>query len=456
MSARTPTAPVMKPETARRYWILTVMFLATFVNYLDRATLAVVGPTIQTEFGISDVAFGWLSSAFIWAITITIVFFGLLMQRFGERLIGAIGLAGFSLATIFSGFAGGFGSLLAMRVTLGVFEAPTFPLNATLVRRWFPKRERAKSISVYQIGASLGTALGIPFLGYVAFLGGWRATFFVAGGLGLVVTVLWWLVARNRPADDTAVSASERAFIEGDETAEETADRLSTVKRKTTRADWRYVLTDRRLLSLYLVTGATSTAFFFFMTWLPKYMKESLGISVTAGFTSGLTGGIPYAFALLGIIFGGWLSDRLIKSGFAPGKARKVSISIGLAGTSILFAMPFVDSVPVALVIVSFAYFSASMGNGAWVLPTEVSRSAVAPLANSVYGFFTNLFGAISPVVAGYLLVATGNYNAMLIYIGVWAIVGLIAILFLLDDVSPTPLPEHESAVQSLSNDVLD
>ena len=118
MSARTPTAPVMKPETARRYWILTVMFLATFVNYLDRATLAVVGPTIQTEFGISDVAFGWLSSAFIWAITITIVFFGLLMQRFGERLIGAIGLAGFSLATIFSGFAGGFGSLLAMRVTL--------------------------------------------------------------------------------------------------------------------------------------------------------------------------------------------------------------------------------------------------------------------------------------------------------------------------------------------------
>lgn len=445
MSVTNATAPVMKRETAHRWWILTVMFIATFVNYLDRATLAVVGPTIQKEFGISDVNFGWLSSAFIWGITIVIVFFGLLMQRFGERLIGTVGLLGFSLATIFSGFTAGFGSLLAMRITLGAFEAPTFPLNATLVRRWFPKQERAKSISMYQIGASLGTALGIPLLGYVAYLWGWRATFFVAGAISLLVCLIWWLVARDRPADTKAVSASELAYIESSDTVEETAERMGG-KRKTTRADWRYVLTDRRLLSLYVVTGATSTAFFFFMTWLPKYMKESLGINVTAGFTSGLTGGIPYAFALLGIIFGGWLSDYLVKSGFAPGKARKVSISIGLAGTSILFLMPFIESVPLALAVVSFAFFSASMGNGAWVLPTEVARSAVAPLANSVYGFFTNFFGAISPVVAGYLLTATGSYNAMLIYIGVWALIGLTAILFLLDDVSPTPLSEAEAA----------
>ncbi|HEY0186688.1 MAG TPA: MFS transporter [Cellulomonas sp.] len=430
MSSRSPRAA----GTSRyRWWILTILFIATFTNYLDRATLSVVGPTLQEEFGISDVQYGWLSSAFVWGIVVVILFFGLLMQRYGERLVGGLGLAGFSLATLLSACTGGFASLMAARITLGVFEAPTFPMNATLVRRWFPRRERAKAVSVYQLGATCGTAFGIPILGLIAYAWGWRACFVCAGLFGLLMSVVWSVVVRNRPADSARVSAGELELIEQGTDAAGPAY-------TATRADRRYVLTDRRLLSLYLVTAATSTAFFFFMTWLPKYMRDTMSIDVTGGLSGGIKGTVPYVFALGGIVFGGWLSDHLLGRGVRPGIARKVPIAIGLVGTVVVFLMPLAESQTLGLGIISVAYFSASLANCAWVLPAEVARKEVAALANSTYGFFTNLFGALSPVVAGYLVSSLG-YNAMLAYIGVWALIGLFAITVLLDDVAPTPRP---------------
>lgn len=435
-STRVPASP-----TRHRWVVLVLLVLATFTNYLDRAVLAVVGPTLQKEFGISDVQYGWLTSAFVWGIVIVILFFGALMQRFGERLIGGIGLIGFSFITAVTGFTGGFTSLLICRVGLGVFEAPTFPMNSTLVRRWFPQRERGKSVSAYQFGATAGTAFGIPIVGLVAHYGGWRAAFWVAGCWGMLIGLAWFLVVRNTPRESKFVNELELSHIEQD-------GEKKSVGQKFNRADLRYVLTDRRLVSLYIVTAATSTAFFFFMTWLPKYMKESMGIDVTGGLSSGLRGTIPYVCALVGIVFGGWLGDYLIGRGIRPGIARKWPIGMGLAGTAILFVMPFSHSAGSAMVIICVAYFAASMANCAWVLPSEVSRKNVAAMTNSVYGFFTNLFGALSPVVAGYLVTALG-YNAMLIYIGVWAVIGLAALLFMLDDVAPTPEP-GELAVETV------
>jgi ACS family D-galactonate transporter-like MFS transporter len=423
--------------TRHRWAVLLLLVLATFTNYIDRAVLAVVGPTLQDEFGLTDVQYGWLSSAFVWGIVVVILFFGALMQRFGERLIGGIGLVGFSLVTAVTGFANGFVSLLSCRLALGVFEAPTFPMNATLVRRWFPKSERGKAVSSYQFGATLGTALGIPIVGIVAHYLGWRAAFYVAGAWGLLIGVFWFAFVRNSPRESGKVDAAELAFIESDGEVKETPQ-------KATREDKLYVLTDKRLLSLYVITGATSTAFFFFMTWLPKYMRDNMGIDVTGGVSSGLKGTIPYVCALAGIAFGGWLSDHLIQKGLRPGIARKWPIGIGLAGTAILFVMPLAHSTFVGMLVICIAYFAASMANCAWVLPAEVSRKEVAALANSTYGFFTNLFGALSPVVAGYLVSMSGYY-AMLIYIGVWALIGLFSLLFLLDDVAPTPRKSMET-----------
>lgn len=415
--------------------------MATFANYLDRAVLAVVGPTIQEEFGLSDVQYGWLSSAFVWGIVIVILFFGVLMQRYGERLVGGFSLIGFSLATVFSGFTGGFGGLMACRLGLGVFEAPTFPMNATLVRRWFPRMERGKAVSSYQFGATLGTAIGIPIIGMVAYMWGWRAAFFAAGAFGLIIAAFWFSVIRDSPELTSKVGPAELKHIQADAEPPVKKTKISAAERK-------YVFTDRRLVSLYIITGATSTAFFFFMTWLPKYMRDSMGIDVTGGLSSGLKGTIPYVCALTGIVFGGWFSDHLIKSGIRPGIARKWPIGIGLAGTSVVFFMPMAHSEVVGMAIISFAYFSASMANCAWVLPTEVSRKNVAAIANSTYGFFTNLFGALSPVVAGYLVQASGGYYAMLVYIGIWAIIGLASLLFLLDDVAPTPFDKKTAAVK--------
>lgn len=424
--------------TRFRVWILVAMVAATFANYLDRAVLAVVGPTVQKEFGLSDVQYGWLSSAFVRGIVVVILVFGVLMQKFGERIVGFVGLVGFGLMTLLSGGAVGFKSLMTCRLGLGVFEAPTFPMNATLARRWFPPTERAKSVSSYQFAVTCGTALGIPIVAGVTHAWGWRGAFVFTGIVTLLVSVFWQAVVRDTPQKAPRVNRAEVELIQAGGGEERGAGR-------TTREHVKYVLSDRRLIALCIITGATSTAFFFFMTWLPKYMREAFDVDVTGGLRGGVKGTIPYLCALVGIVFGGWISDHLVARGVSRKHARKVPIMIGLALTAVVLVMPFAHGQLAGLVIISIGYFGAAMGNCAWILPAEVSRKECVAVANSVYGFCTNLFGAISPVVAGYLVSLSG-YNAMMVYIGAWAVVGLVSIVLVLDEVAPTPAKNEVAA----------
>lgn len=200
--------------TRFRVWVLVAMVAATFANYLDRAVLAVVGPTVQKEFGLSDVQYDWLSSAFVWGIVVVILVFGVLMQKFGERIVGFVGLVGFGLMTLLSGGAVGFKSLMTCRLGLGVFEAPTFPMNATLARRWFPPTERAKSVSSYQFAATCGTALGIPIVAGVTHAWGWRGAFVFTGIVTLLVSVFWQAVVRDTPQKAPRVNRAEVELIQ--------------------------------------------------------------------------------------------------------------------------------------------------------------------------------------------------------------------------------------------------
>lgn len=174
-------------------------------------------------------------------------------------------------------------------------------------------------------------------------------------------------------------------------------------------------------------------------------MREAFDVDVTGGLRGGVKGTIPYLCALVGIVFGGWISDHLVARGVSRKHARKVPIMIGLALTAVVLVMPFAHGQLAGLVIISIGYFGAAMGNCAWIFPAEVSRKECVAVANSVYGFCTNLFGAISPVVAGYLVSLSG-YNAMMVYIGAWAVVGLVSIVLVLDEVAPTPAKNEVAA----------
>lgn len=437
-TANQPAPDITRPSglTRYRYVILLFMWLAVFLNYLDRATLSVVLDDVKAEIGASDAQMGVILSAFAWSITAVIVIFGYLMQRFGARLIGTISLAGFSIMTLLTGAATSFFTLFCARLGLGVFEAPTFPLNSALARTWFPKAGRAKAVSVYMTGSFFGLAFAVPILGLIlSIFGNWRSVFIFAGLLGLLVSLAWFIVLRSTPLESLRVSQAELDLINsGDEEA--------TVSKppKPNGLDWISILTERRLIGLYLGAFGTSTVVFFFITWFPSYLTSELGFDFKTG--SAVLAALPYICGMVGMLTAGVLSDKLISSGRSPGQARKVTVTTGLLGATIIALVPLLDKHQTSLILLllCICFFFAGMANTAWLLTAEIAKPRLLGLTVGIYGFWVNLFGAMTPIAVGILLDATNrNFGVVFGYVGGAAALGVLGYLVLMDRVEPSP-----------------
>ncbi len=433
-----PGQDISRPKgiTRYRYVILVFMWLAVFLNYLDRATLSVVLDEVKAEIGATDAQMGLILSAFAWSITAVIIIFGYLMQRYGARVIGAISLCGFSIMTLLTGTASNFATLFITRLGLGVFEAPTFPLNSALARTWFPQSGRAKAVSIYMTGSFFGLAFAVPILGLILnIFGSWRSVFIFAGLLGLVIAAAWYVVLRSTPQESLRVSAAELELISSGE--EPPAVRKPP---KPNGSDWRSVLTERRLLGLYLGAFGTSTVVFFFITWFPSYLTSELGFNFRTG--NAVLASLPYIAGMIGMLTAGFLSDWLITSGRTPGQARKVTVTVGLLGAAIIVLVPLLDRSQTSLILLllCICFFFAGMANTAWLLTAEIAKPRLLGLTTGVYGFWVNLFGALTPIVVGILLQATGrNFGVVFGYVGAAAALGVLGYVVLMDRVEPAP-----------------
>jgi len=434
-TAETPAFTRPNGLTRYRYVILAFLFAATFINYLDRATLSVVKGDIQNEIGASETQMGFILSAFAWSITLVILVFGVLMQKFGARTIGTASIGGFSLMTLLTATATTFPMLAVFRFGLGVFEAPTFPLNSNLARNWFPRSARAKAVSIYMTGSFFGLAFAVPLLGWIlGIFNSWHSVFIFAGVLGLMITVLWWVFVRSVPNQSKRVSQAEIDLINSEPEAPVDGD-----PPKPDRRDWRSVFFERRLVGIYLGAFGTSTVVFFFITWFPDYLASQLGFNFKTG--GAFVAALPFICGMIGMLTSGWLSDRLVKTGKKPGEARRVSVTIGLSGVVLIAVIPLLgrDNTAAIMAILCISFFFAGMANTAWLLAAEISKPRLLGLTTGVYGFWVNLFGALTPIVVGVILDATGkNYSMVFGYVGGTALLGALAYIFIVDKVEPS------------------
>lgn len=418
-----------------RYIILVLLWLATFLNYLDRATLAVVKDDVQQQIGASETQMGFLLSAFAWSITLVIVLFGVLLQRYGARGMGTISLSGFSLMTGLTATVSSFPGLAFFRVGLGIFEAPTFPLNSNLVRNWFPRSQRARAVSFYMTGSFFGLAFAVPLLGWILSLFGfWQSVFLAAGLLGLMISTLWWALVRSTPEQCRWVRPRELQIIRGEPEAPPVI-----APSRPNAADWCSVLFGRRHIGTYLGAFGTSTVVFFFITWFPSYLKTQLGFDFTDG--GGFGAALPYMAGMLGMLLSGVISDRLVRRGMSPGQSRKVTVTVGLFGAAIVAVVPLLgpENTPLIMTVLCLSFFFAGMANTAWLLATEIAQPRLLGLTTGVYGFWANLFGAITPIVVGVILDASGgSYSLVFGYIAAAAIIGAASYLLLIDRVEPS------------------
>ena len=166
-----------KPTRAR-YTILMLLFIGTAINYLDRTNIAVSASSIQADLGLNAVTMGLIFSAFGWTYAFMQIPGGWFLDRFGAKVVYAVSLCTWSIATLLQGFAKNFAGLFGLRLALGFFEAPAFPTNSRVVAAWFPQQERALATGIYTAGEYVGLAFATPFLFWLLSNYGWHSLFF--------------------------------------------------------------------------------------------------------------------------------------------------------------------------------------------------------------------------------------------------------------------------------------
>src|SRR5580765_4167829 len=201
-----------------RWLIIGLVFLATLINYIDRLTVSVLAPLITKDLNLSNTEFGGIATWFLFAYTISQSLSGKLYDRVGIKKGFSISIVVWSLAAMAHRFATGLGSLSAFRFVLGLGEAGNWPGAAKTVAVWFPARQRALGMAIFNSGAAIGSIVAPPVIvALTAYFGHWQQTFVVTGVLGFLWLALWWIVY-DTPEKHKWLTADEYKIITEDDT----------------------------------------------------------------------------------------------------------------------------------------------------------------------------------------------------------------------------------------------
>src|SRR5216683_4140842 len=435
MATTTEIEDVERPSravsTRVRYGILGVIVIATAINYMDRANLSIVAPDVKKDLHISAAELGIIFSAFSWTYAALQIPGGWVLDRVGPRITFGIALIFWSIVTGSISLARGFGSLLGLRMALGVAETPAFPANNTLVSRWFPTRERGLATGSYTAGEYVGLAIAAPLLAWMATTYGWHSVFYLTGGLGIVFAVVWLLFIRNSPQSDKRVSVSELALIESGGGAVKVARSEGGEHAKF--SDIPKLLSHKRMVGALIGQFANTSTLFFFLTWFPTYLVEQKHFTLLK---AGIMVTIPYLVALIGTLAAGSWSDWMLRRGVASAVARKTPIISGLILSMIVIFDNYVNNPALVILFFSIAFFAQGMASStAWALLSDIAPAKQLGLTGGLFNFFANAGGALSPLVIGFIVGATGSFAYGLVYIAVIAGIGALSYIFLVDRV---------------------
>jgi sugar phosphate permease len=429
----------------RRWRIALLLALGVLVSFFDRINLSVSRDALQVSFGVSLVAFGYLSSAFSWTYAAMQMPAGVLLDRLGVRRVGRIAALLWSVASFAAALAPGLSWFFGARFLLGVSESPTFPANAKALGYWFTQEERSMATAITDAAAKFSNAIGVPLIGLLLLYFGWRWSFAATGFISFLYFVLFWLIYRN-PSEDVKLSVNEREFIlDGgaqleDQVRARSGNWLDSFLCLLRR--WIYILRQRKVWGLALGWGAYNYTFFLLLTWLPSYLSFSLHLDL---FQSVFYTSVPWLFATFtDLLVGGWLVDALIQHGCDANRVRQTVMVTGMTFGLAIFGAAGAHSPRMALVWISLALGGlAAAAPVAWTVPSLISpRESVGTLASVVN--LCGQIGAISaPIATGYIVSGTHSFAAAFVTATVILLLGIVGYVFLLGRIEPIPEPEE-------------
>jgi MFS transporter, ACS family, D-galactonate transporter len=432
-----------------RYRILALLAVGTMINYLDRTVLGIAAPQLTKELGIDAALMGLVFSVFSWSYVVAQVPGGVFLDRFGSKFTYFLSMTLWSMCTLVQGFVTGVGALVACRLGLGAAESPCFPTNSRVVATWFPQSERAFATGTYTVGEYIGLAFFSPFLFALMGAFGWRSLFYVVGGVGLVFGLVWWRLYRE-PHEHPAANRAELDYIEaggglvGHHAAGAQHDAKDGAKdgakqgtsQGTKRGfDWRMagkLLRRRQLAGICIGQFAGNSTLVFFLTWFPTYLATERHM---AWLKIGFFAIMPFIAASVGVLFGGAFSDWLLRRGKSANVARKLPIIAGLLLASTIVLANFVASNVAVIGILSLAFFAQGMAALGWTLVSDIAPAGMLGLTGGIFNLAANLAGIVTPLVIGLIVAVTGSFVWALAFIGVIALVGAAAYIFVVGDI---------------------
>ena len=436
------SAAAAKVQTRSRWMILAILFAVTTINYADRATISIAGPEIKKALGLDAVQMGFVFSAFAWSYVLAQLPGGWLLDRFGSKKTYFFSIFLWSIFTMFTGVAGfvtggaAVALLFALRLLVGAAEAPSFPGNSRITSAWFPTHERGLAAAIFNSAQYFATVLFAPIMGWLVHAHGWQSVFYVMGALGIVMAFIW-LKTIHAPKDHPSVSASELKYIQEGGALVDLDGAQKAPAQVNTMAAIKELLSNRMLLGVYIGQYCITTLTYFFLTWFPVYLVQERHMTILkAGFVASL----PAIAGFLGGVAGGWLSDRLAKSGYSLSVSRKLPIVIGMLLSMSMIACNYIQTDMLVVAVMSLAFFGKGVGALGWAVVSDTSPKEAGGLSGALFNTFGNTAGITTPIVIGYIVQGTGSFSGALVYVGANAALAICCYLFIVGDIKRVSL----------------
>lgn len=380
-----------------RWRILSLLFFATTINYIDRQVIGILKPFIAGDLGWSEADYGYIVTAFQIAYAIGLISTGRILDKYGTRIGYLWAIVIWSIAGMAHAAARGVASFAAARFALGIGESANFPAAVKSVAEWFPKKERAYAAGLFNSGSTVGAILAPIIVSGITLAMGWQWAFILTGALGFI-WVFFWLAFYHSPGKHPKVTKEEFEYINQDDEGKESGESLK----------WVNLFKFKQTFAICSTRFISDWVWWFFLFWIPDFLSKMHGINIKEVVLPLI---VIYAVSSVGGIGGGWLSSKFLEMGKSVDFSRKTTI---LMCALIVLPIVLVSQIANLWVAVSLIALAAA-GHQGWAsnIFTIVSdiypKKAVGSMMG-LSGFAGAIGGALSASAVGLLLDTTGSY----------------------------------------------
>ncbi len=378
--------------------VLFLICLMYAITYIDRVNVSTAATVFQRDLNLTNTQVGLVFSAFAYPYVIFTIFGGWLSDRFGPRLALTAAAIVWAGATLFTGLVTSLAAILFARVMLGLGEGATFPIATRAMCDWMPEGKRGFAQGITHSSSRLGTALTPPLVTWLIATTTWRGSFFVLGLVSLVWALAWGLYFRDNPRNHHSITSEDLKLIPA---------YISRVDRKKDRVPWLQLT--RRMLPVTGVYFCYGWTLWLYLAWIPSFFFHNyrLDLRNSALFSAGV-----FFAGVLGATLGGIVSDRiLIITGNRNTARRNLVIGGFLCSLTAMVPILFVRNLIEAAICLSVAFFFSEFTIGPmWAIPMDIAPE-YSGSASGLMNIGSPLAAIISPLIFGYVIDRTGNWN---------------------------------------------